>query len=520
MNKKIILASLVIGSLTFQAEAQKLKNLLREATGVGSNEQQPAQQQQGGNQESAKEEKESKNSAPSQPVNLEFDYRKHQLDFATEFCATDGMLYEIEINAYRQPYFQLTGKTMKKSDLVQMGKKSGQDWETKVSEERAPHFMTIDHGGKGTYYTNYDKGPSAWVGWADKDRILENHGEGKKFTNQQALDYSGYMFFEGIAFYGRYSRYDNGVKYKVDLPNTIWVTDKKIVNQLTLEMLKEKIENYLVKGENEDDGFIKGLSMSLAAEDKAKNSIEGKALKSLAIKTVNGVTKLPINGSVLFNVEATLADGTVMSTAKGAYWSDYEITVDGGKISESGKIIPYSAEGAIGFDLKQVKDEVTVTIKSKTHSVAPVVLKLPIDYNVMTFKMDYSGSPHGRLAGIAAVIEVKQVKNTVDGTPLLEYRMRYRDENTWHHVVRLKPDTQLFFNNNGATKAFTADKNGHDGGVGGDVRLHVDPSVTKYTFDASLRGAPGQKTKYPASYTHGAQGKDGNLTVEKRSVSW
>jgi hypothetical protein len=81
------------------------------------------------------------------------------------------------------------------------------------------------------------------------------------------------------------------------------------VSQLTLDMLKEKIENYLVKGENENDGFIKGLSMSLAAEDKAKNSIEGKALKSLAIKTVNGVTKLPINGSVLFNVEATLADG-------------------------------------------------------------------------------------------------------------------------------------------------------------------------------------------------------------------
>jgi hypothetical protein len=48
---------------------------------------------------------------------------------------------------------------------------------------------------------------------------------------------------------------------------------------------------------------------------------------------------------------------TVMSTGKGTYWSDYDIIVDGGRISENGKIIPYSAEGAMGFDLKQVKDE-------------------------------------------------------------------------------------------------------------------------------------------------------------------
>jgi hypothetical protein len=520
MKKKIVLTSLVIGVLAFQAEAQKLKTILREAAGIENKEQPAQQQQQGGNENNTKPEKESKDSAPSQPVNLEFDYRKHQLDYAKEFCATDGMLYEIEINSFFEPHFELTGKTMKKSDLVQMGKKSGNDWETKVSDESAPFYMTIDHGGKGTYYTNYDKGPSAWVSWSSKNKILENHGEGKKFTKQQALDYAGYMFFEGIAFYANYSRYDNGVKYKVELPNTIWVTDKKIVNQLTLALFKEKIENYLVKGENENDGFIKGLSLSLAAEDKAKNSIEGKSVKGLAIKTINGVSKLPINGSVLFNVEATLADGTVMSTGKGAYWSDYEITVDGGKIAENGKIIPYSAEGAIGFDISQVKDVVTVTIKSKTHSTAPVVLKLPIDYNVMTFKMDYSGNSHGRLAGIAAVVEVKQVKNSVDGSVLLEYRMRYRDENTWHHVVRLKPETQLFFKNDGATKAFTADKNGHDGGVGGEIRLYVDPSVAKYNFDASLRGAPGQKTKYPASYTNGAQGKDGNLIVEKRSVSW
>jgi GTPase involved in cell partitioning and DNA repair len=85
---------------------------------------------------------------------------------------------------------------------------------------------------------------------------------------------------------------------------------------------------------------------------------------------------------------------------------------------------------------------------------------------------------------------------------------------------RLKPDTQLFFSNNGATKAFSANQNGHDGGVGGDVRLIVDPSVAKYNFEASLRGAPGQKNKVSNTYSHGAQGRDGNLVVEKKSVSW
>jgi hypothetical protein len=172
----------LICSASFQVEAQKLKTILREAV---TGETAPAQQQNP-NQESSKPEKETKDNSPSQAVNLEFDYRKHQLDYAKEFCASDAVLYEIEINKFREPNFKLTGNTMKKSDLVQMGKKSGKDWETKLSDDRAPYYMTIDHGGNGTYYTNYDKGPSAWVGWADKDRILENHGEGKKFTSQQA----------------------------------------------------------------------------------------------------------------------------------------------------------------------------------------------------------------------------------------------------------------------------------------------------------------------------------------------
>lgn len=462
--------------------------------------------------------KEDKAGETNVPVSLDFDYRKNQLVYAKEFLASDVILYELELKYGK---YVLTDKTMKKSQKFRMGQKSGNKWEEEYEPKlkNSANYMNIDHGGLSTYYTNYDKGPSAWVGWSDKNKIVSDHGDGKKYTEQQALDYSGYMFFDGIAFYGRYQRYDNGLTYKASAPNEIYVTDKKLSGKLTEEMLVEKLREYLVKGENENDGFIKALSLSLAAEDKAKNSIEGKDVKNIAIKLADGKTKIPVNGTLGFNIEATLADGKLMNTSQGAYWSDYEITIDGGKVSEGGKLEPASSTGEIKFNPSSVKDVITVTVKSKTHNLAPVTVKIPVDYKVNVFKMDYSGSPHGRLAGIAAIIEVKQVKNTVDGSPLLEYRMRYRDDENWHHVVRLSPETQLFFKNDGATKAFKADKNGHPGGVGGDVKLIVDPSVAKYNFEASLRGAPGQQTKV-AGYTNGSDGKDGNLTIEKRSVSW
>jgi hypothetical protein len=124
-----------------------------------------------------------------------------------------------------------------------------------------------------------------------------------------------------------------------------------------------------------------------------------------------------------------------------------------------------------------------------------------------------------RRAGIAAHIEVKEVKNSVDGSTLLEYRMRYRDEKTWYQCVRIKPSTELYMHNNGGTLFGKSDEHGANGGAGGDVKLIIDPSVSSYKFNASLKGGKGQIPKY-ANYSRGSDGSDGKMEIIKEKINW
>lgn len=519
MKTTIILAlkfTVLLSLSTLNTKAQTLKELREAAKALGGDK---------GNKKDSQNENTSNTSQTtekesSSAVSLEFDHKKNQLQYAQEFLGTDGTIYELERN-YSAGTYYATGKKAKKSDVFKLNEKSGKDYETKI--EGSPSIAINTNDDPETYYTNYDKGPSAWIRWSDKNKVKENHGVGKKFTEQQALDYSGYVFFDGIAFYGSYNRMDNGTRYSTDWPMYIWVTDKKIAKDLNKKVIEEKLKDYLVKGENEPDGFIKSLANSLAAADKAQNSINGKKVKSLAIKPSKGETKIPLVGSIYIAFEATLEDGTVMSTANKAYFDDYEITAKGASYSNTGEFKLISNSGnLVNFVAEDLVDQLIITIKSKFHpNLAPATIKLPVDYNVSRVTFNYAGStaPQVRKAGILAHMEVKQIKNSVDGTPLLEYRMRYRDEANWHQCIRIKPETTMFFNNDGADQIFKSDGHGRNGGDGGDLTLVIDPSVQNYKVEYTARAGKGQIPKYQG-YSPGQMGREGKMTERKEKVSW
>lgn len=462
----------------------------------------------------------------SAPVSLEFDYRKNQQTYAEEFLKENGTIYELEGDFSAGKYFfdqfhPLGTAHLRKNkyEVFKLGKKSGDASEPDFD---SPH-MSIDHGGVGTYYTNYDKGPSAWVTAYNKEKIVKNHGEGKKYTDQDALDYTGYMFFDGIAFYANYSRYDGGKSYRINsLPTKIWVTDKKAANDITYAKLEEKLLDYLIKGENEPDGFILGLANELHAEDRAMNSIEGKEVKSIKIKTANGETKMPVNYGINLHFEATLADGKVMSTAQKAWMADYEITVEGGTIDNEGKLLCYQFYRGNDFDVSQVLDKVVVTIKSKFHPNVPAAkIELPLDYSQpKMLNLNYAGNPwDGQTGGASLVVEVKKVKNTVDGSDLLEYRMRYKRDAHWYQIVRVKPSNSVFLDCSGFSHGNKTRGDGKNGGDGGDIRLIVDPSATGLNFDYSNKGAKAQPPKSSA-YRPGQNGRDGTFEKKTQAVNW
>lgn len=469
----------------------------------------------------------------SAPVSLDFDYRKNQLTYAEEFLKEDATIYQLEIDESRTGYYfdefhPLAQKLYvhKKLEYFKMNEKADPNEESYDS----PH-MRILRGFRNsdgapmyeTFYTNYDKGPSAWTPRSSKMRIVENHGEGKKYTEQDALDYNGFMFFDGIAFYASYKRYDGGEIYRLNShPTGIFVTDKKIAKELTVEMLKEKVLDYLIKGENEPDGFILGLANELHEQDRAMNSIEGKEVKSLKIKTANGETKMPVNYSINLTFEATLADGTVMSTAKKAWMDDYEITVEGATIDNEGKLMCYQFYRGNDFDVSQVLDKVVVTIKSKYHpDVTPAKIELPVDYSQpKMLNLSYAGNPwDGQLGGASLVVEVKKVKNTVDGSDLLEYRLRYKRDAHWYQVVRVKPSNSVFLDCSGFSHGNKTRGDGKDGGDGGDIRLIVDPSAASLNFDYSNKGAKAQPPKSSA-YRPGQNGRDGTFEKKTQKVTW
>jgi hypothetical protein len=487
---------------------------------------------EGYNRPSSKEGK--KDDSPSAPVSLDFDYSKNQLTYAEEFLKENTTIYKLELDDSRKKYFFDTyvdpfGKnirTIKKHELFKQNELLGDDRETRFD---SPHFSMRsgkDNTGKPEYrafYTNYDKGPSAWVTYSSKNQIVLNHGEGKKYTEQDALDYSGFMFFDGIAFYADYKRFDGGKIYRMNYgPGEIWVTDKSVANKITPDELAEKIAEYLIKGENEPDGFILGLANQLHEEDRALNSIEGKEVKSIKIKTANGETKMPVNYAIGLEFEATLADGTVMSTAKKAWMEDYEIIVEGAKIDNEGKLMCYQFYNGNDFDVNQVLDKATVTIKSKYHpDVAAAKIELPVDYSQpKMLNLNYAGNPwDGQTGGASLVLEVKKVKNTVDGSDLLEYRMRYKRDAHWYQIVRVKPENSVFLDCSGFSHGNKTSGDGKDGGDGGDIRLIVDPSAAGLNFDYSNKGAKAQPPKSSA-YAYGQNGRDGTFEKKVQNITW
>jgi hypothetical protein len=522
MIKKVVLGCAVLSFSTFSgdlnAQIGNLKNLKNKVQNAVA-----------GDEKKEKSAEDIEEDVAGASFSLDFDFRKNQLVYAEEFFKDNATIYQMEWDRSSNSFVGSTPYEPKakgpKSKVFGFGKNTMDEDADYIKDIKCKNSLVADIGGKVTYYTNYDKGPSAWVRWSDKKNIEKNHGEGKKYTEQDALDYGvGFMFFDNIAIFVNYKRFDKGTIYRVDEVTTIYVTDKKAGKKLNPQDLKNRVEEYLVKGENDPEGFILGLSNQLEAEDRAINSNKGKDVKSLAVKTANNAKKVPVEGTLEFYVESILADGSKISTENKGYWDDFEITANGGVTTSitNGKIKLISNEGYGNFNPDDMVDEVVLTIKAVHHpNLQPVVIKLPVDYDVSKVTWNYNGShlKGMRRAGIAAHIEVKEVKNTVDGSTLLEYRMRYRDENTWYQCVRIKPTTELYMHNNGGSLNGKSEGHGGNGGAGGDVKLVIDPSVKNYKFTASLKGGKGQIPKY-ANYSRGSDGVEGTMETVREKVNW
>lgn len=448
------------------------------------------------------------------PVTFELDINKDQIAYLREFAENAKNIYAYEYDKYDGGW--ILKSTYKPEEFFELDKKMDGQYVSPTAKAS----VILKYDGKYTFYPNYDKGATAWVKPHVRETIDKEFGEGKKYKEVQAVDYSGVMFFPNMAMYVNYNRYDEGKIYKVSEGNYVYVTNKGVLKGQTPETFAEKIKDYLVRCES--DGFIKNSYNTFNAAEKEKTSLEGKKIKAIQLKFTDPGAKFNAHTNYPFDVEVTLEDGKVRSTKDGLIFSNFTFEGSGlsaaefnsGKLSLDNKTVP--AGDKVSFTVKTIYQN---DVKTKTYNYT-------VDYNTDGVDLNYYGTMHGTAAdrnGKNIDVEVKQVKHAVTGEDLLEYRVRYANSKTYHQIFRCQPSAKIIAHANGVSWGTSASSNnGPDGGDGGTVRLIVDPNVTVYSFNANTKGGKGAIKSGSAKtrYLDGLNGRDGLFETFKRPVIW
>lgn len=352
---------------------------------------------------------------------------------------------------------------------------------------------------KGYQTINFTEFPTSYVG-SGKDQqtfFIQNYCFELKLngeTVQKAEDVDRIIGYEGV-FY------------------RIYCLNKDAAKTLTFQAAKDLIKNYLTESKKGVDAV--NAQKAAAAEALRKQySIKDKKVKSIAIETTQEFVRY--KESAAYTIVATLEDGTVIKAGNGepGFMDDYNISVSG-------------IEGGDGVSVyNQFKptptDKITLTVTSKYHpgKTATKIFKMKYEVADMfgdaafKFSSQKAEPPYN---GIDTRVEIKQVKNTLTGEVLLEYRIYDMASTKAHFAFKCSPETPVEMAVNGRRITSEAKGWGQTGADGGKIKVVVDPSVTvNYNLITNVSGARGQE----GQSGDGQPGRDGSVETVKQKVSF
>lgn len=289
--------------------------------------------------------------------------------------------------------------------------------------------------------------------------------------------------------------------------------NKEAAKTITFASAKELIKSYLTEAKAGVDAV--NAQKAQAAEALRKQySIKDKKLKSIAIESTQDFIRYKEYGG--YTIVATMEDGSIIKAGNNqpGFLDDYNITVSG-------------IDGGDGQSVyNQFKptptDKVTLTVTSKYHpgKTATKIFKMKYEvaegFGDAAFKFS-SQKAEPPYTGIDTRIEIKQVKNSLTGEVLLEYRIYDIASTKAHFAFKCSPETPVEMGVNGRRITSEAKGIGQNGADGGKIKVVVDPSVTvSYNLITNVSGARGQE----GQSGDGQPGRDGSVETVKQKVSF
>lgn len=276
----------------------------------------------------------------------------------------------------------------------------------------------------------------------------------------------------------------------------------------------DAIELFLEQGKAMQEADIKAYEEKKAEEARLaqlekekKFSIKDKEVSKLEIINVVLPEKFGHYVGFTYDIKATLADGSILSTDNGGFRSDYEVTYVGGDYSD-GKV-----QGTFVKD-----DKIIINVVSKFNPAVKATADVVMLYN-QDVSFNYNAMSWSRSEGESAnsfKIEVKQVKHKINGSSLLAIQITNITTATVVAQFKIGIDQTLFFYNKGGSGG-NDDGQGKSGGNGGNLTVVKDPSVKTFNLDYSNAGGKGGKGA--SSSYDGRAGTDGEYKEEVKALT-
>ena len=355
----------------------------------------------------------------------------------------------------------------------------------------------------------YRKDPVNIIVKKDGDSYQQFAIDNRKFGPIKNDDSDKVIGFKGITS-GRklYLNENTIVTYATNDEGKIFIAsvlgEKQPMSKLVAEI--EAYQKYTSTIINKDvasaNAERKRIAEEKAADRKAKYGLHDKDIKSAKV-----IIKLPKeNGnfmSVNFDIETTLTDGTVITTANQGFYEDYEINKNY-KTDFNGNLESGFIKG----------DAVEVSIVSKHNNNIKANASEALSYNkgpvFYLYGRGWSGSAGED--GEDVEIEIKQEKHGVTGKPVLRVKLTSTADRAKLKEFSLEPTASMVVKTYGG-KGGKADGRPYDGGDGGDIIVYKDPSVQSFRIKYDVKGgAPGGIS---ANY-----GRDGEYREVKQKVSF
>lgn len=297
----------------------------------------------------------------------------------------------------------------------------------------------------------------------------------------------------------------------------------------------EEIETYLKKSRKyqladlaqyKKDKAAKATADSLAR--RKKYDLGDKQVAS--IKIINFKENKHLgnwDGSIVFDIEATLKDGKKISTADGGYTQNYIIDYVNMPGKEYNKIHNSQNIFSNSFSTGFVKDDkVILSVKLRKNPAIKDSKEAVMTYTHREGKVyfDWSASRYGD-NGNDLKLEIKKVKHKVTGVDLYQYRVTNLTKNKIIAVAKVRTNQIMYLGSDGQPGTPIGHFNGYDnrggdGGNGGTITIIKDPNVGSLDgfLQTSVEG--GDAGKGNSILTDGRPGRDGKVVFVTKSVSF